>query len=194
MLENLLSFDRSLFFSLNGLHTSWLDPVMYWLSNTWVWLPLFVFLFYLVIRVFRWKTLTVLAAVAIMITVSDQLSNIAKKETRRLRPSNDLEMTSSVHIVNGYRGGDYGFYSAHASNTFALAFFLIILFQKRYRYLYLLLLSWAGLMSYTRIYLGVHYPLDVFIGTAAGCLLGWCTGRITIWLLHLQGQGISRPQ
>ena len=194
MLEKLVLFDRSLFLSFNGQHAYWLDPVMYWASNSIVWLPLFVFLLFLVIKTFRWKTLTVLVAVALLITVSDQLSEMVKNDVKRFRPSHEPTLAGNVHIVKEYRGGKHGFYSAHASSTFALAVFLIILFQKRYRYLYLLLLGWASLMTYTRIYLGVHYPFDLMCGATVGCLLGWFTGRITIWLLNLQGQVISRPQ
>ncbi|MCX6281019.1 MAG: phosphatase PAP2 family protein [Bacteroidetes bacterium] len=191
MLEKLLTFDRSLFMTLNGLHTSFLDPLMYWATNPLVWLPLFMGLIILVIKTFRWKTLTVLAAVTIMITVSDQLSNVVKDDTKRLRPSHEPALARSIHIVNEYRGGEYGYYSAHASNTFALTLFLVMLFQKRYRYLYLFLFFWAALMSYTRIYLGVHYPLDVLSGAAIGCLLGWFSGRVTVYLLSLQGQGVN---
>ncbi len=192
MLEKLLTFDRSLFLFLNGHHTGWLDYVMFWASNGLVWLPLFIFILILLIDTFRWKTLTILAAVAVMITVSDQLSNMVKDDTKRPRPTHEPSIAASVHTVKEYKGGGYGFYSAHASNTFALAVFLIVLFQKRYRYLYVLLTVWAALMSYTRIYLGIHYPLDVLSGAVVGCLLGWFAARITIWILSLQGQGISQ--
>ncbi len=191
MLEKFLTFDRSLFLTLNGLHASWLDPVMYWASNTLVWIPLFIFLACLVIDTFRYKMVAVILALALMITISDQLSNLVKNDTQRLRPSNEPALAAGIHIVKEYRGSDFGYYSAHASNTFALAVFLIILFQKRYRYLYLLLIGWASLMSYTRIYLGVHYPIDVLSGAAIGSLLGWFAGRITIYLLSLQGKGIN---
>jgi undecaprenyl-diphosphatase len=191
MLENLISFDRSLFLALNALHASWLDPVMFWASKGLIWLPLFVFLLYLVLNTFRWKTLTVLAALALMITLSDQLSNLVKNDVCRLRPSHQPELAGSVHIVKDYRGGEFGFYSAHASNTFATAVFLILLFQRRYRFLYFVLIGWAALMSYTRIYLGIHYPSDVIAGALAGCLIGWFTGRITLYFLSLQGYGIK---
>jgi undecaprenyl-diphosphatase len=127
-----------------------------------------------------------------MIIVSDQLSNLVKNDVKRLRPSHKPEIAARVHTVKEYRGGEFGYYSAHASNHFALAVFLIVLFQKRYRYLYLLMIGWAGVTTYTRIYLGVHYPLDVLSGAAAGCLLGWFTGRIIIYLFSLQRQGINQ--
>ena len=191
MLEKLLSADRSLFLTLNGFHASWLDPVMYWASNGIVWLPLYFFLLGLVIKTFRLKTVTVLVAVALMMTISDQLSNLVKNDVKRLRPSHEPALAGRVHLVKEYRGGELGFYSAHASNTFALAVFLIVLFQKRYRYLYLLMITWAALMTYTRLYLGVHYPFDLLSGAVAGCLLGWFTAGITIYILSLQRQGIN---
>ena len=135
MLESLLSADRSLFLALNHLNAPWLDQVMYWATNPLVWIPLFVFLLYLVIRTFRIKTTTVILGVALMITVSDQLADLSKNNLKRLRPSHEPEIAASVHIVNEYRGGEFSFYSAHASNTFALAIFLMVLFRKRYRYL-----------------------------------------------------------
>jgi len=191
MIDKLLTLDRSFFLGLNGLHAAWLDQLMYWLSDPLVWLPFFIFLLYLVIRTFKWKTITILAAVAVMITVSDQVSDITKHSVKRLRPSNDPSLAASVHIVNGYRGGDLGYYSAHASNTFALATFLFLLFRKKYRYLYLLLFGWAALMTYTRIYLGVHFPLDIISGMIAGIFFGWCFGRLTLFLLSRQGVKLS---
>ena len=191
MIDKLLTLDRSLFLGLNGLHTAWLDPVMYWLSDPLVWLPFFLVLLYLVIRTFKWKTITILAAVAVMITVSDQMSNLVKQDVKRLRPSNDPSLAASVHIVNGYRGGDLGYYSAHASNTFALATFLFLLFRKKYHFLYLLLFGWAALMTYTRIYLGVHFPFDILSGMIAGVFFGWCFGRLTLFLLSLQAGKLS---
>jgi len=192
MLEKLLTFDRSLFLFLNGLHSSWLDQVMYWASNPLVWLPFFAFLLYLVIKNFRVKTFTVILGVALMITVSDQLADLSKNSLKRLRPSHEPEIAARVHSVNEYRGGEFSFYSAHASNTFALAVFLMVLFRKRYRYLGVSMIIWSSLMSYTRIYLGVHYPLDFICGAVAGCLLGYFTGRITLYLTGLQEREINQ--
>jgi undecaprenyl-diphosphatase len=171
MIDNLVSIDRDLFLFLNGLHSTWLDPVMLWISNALVWIPFYVVLLYLVYRRYGMRALWVLLVVALMIGASDQLANLFKDGVHRLRPSQDPAL-AGVHIVNGYRGGMYGFYSAHASNTFALAIFLITILHRHFRWIAWLLAPWAFLLSYSRIYLGVHYPGDMAVGMVVGVLLG----------------------
>ena len=111
---------------------------------------------------------------AIMIIFSDQLSNVVKDWIARPRPTHEPGLTV-IHTVNGYTGGQYGFYSAHASTTMAIAIFLIRILKNQYRYFAPLILLWAFFMAYTRIYLGVHYPTDLVAGWLAGGLIGWCS-------------------
>jgi undecaprenyl-diphosphatase len=177
------------------MHNPFFDTVMYWAIGSLLWLPVYLLLLWLVIREYKWQTLIVIAFVAMMILVSDQLCNIIKETVHRLRPSNDPALTA-VHIVNGYRGGAYGFYSAHASNTFAVAVFLIILIGQRFRYMIIPLLAWACVMSYTRIYLGVHYPGDTIFGAIVGAVIGFCLGKLcrrTILLLS-EPKSVYSPQ
>ena len=183
MLASLAHIDRSLFLFLNGLHGEFFDPIMFWASKTLIWFPLFVFLFYLVIRSFRWKTIIIVLSVAILVTVSDQLCNLSKNGFKRLRPSHESSLSSEIHTVNDYKGGTYGFYSAHASNTFAIAVFLLVLFRKKYRFLPFLMICWALFFSYTRIYLGVHYPGDILAGILIGSLLGYLCGKFISYKL-----------
>jgi len=195
MISSLLLLDRSLFLFLNGLNSIWLDPVMFYCSMGLLWLPLFLVLFYLTIRIFKWKILIILLMVALMITASDQLSNLVKNVTKRPRPTHESILEGKVHFVNGYKGGRYAFYSAHASNTFALAVFLTMLLSRRYSWIPFILFVWASWMSYTRIYLGVHYPSDVLAGCLTGSFLGWLFGILTRRLLirfnHPRRHGIS---
>ncbi len=156
---------------------------MFWASKVLIWIPLFAFLFFLVIRTFHWKTIVIVLSAAILILISDQLSNLSKSSFERLRPSHDSSLVSEIHTVNDYKGGEFGFYSAHASNNFAIAVFLVLLFRKKYRFLPVLLFSWALLMSYTRIYLGVHYPGDILAGMLIGSCLGYVFGKITLNLI-----------
>jgi len=170
--------DRSVFLFLNGLNAPWLDPVIFYASKSMLWLPVYLFFLFLVIRKYKWQTILVLVFATVMILVSDQLCNLSKELFQRLRPSNEPGLT--VHLVNAYKGGMYGFYSAHASNSFAIAVFMIMLVGKQYKYFFLPVLLWALFMAYTRIYLGVHYPGDTLAGILIGSLIGYLCGKICL--------------
>ena len=181
MLDYLNHIDHSLFLFLNGIHSPFFDRLMFQATRSMLWLPLYLIFLYLVFRQYRWKTLIVLLIVAIMILVSDQLANLCKASFQRLRPSNEPGLP--VHIVNAYKGGLYGFYSSHASNTFSVAVFLIVFLGKRYKWLWIVALPWALLMSYTRIYLGVHFPGDILAGIFMGCIFGYLFGKAALKIL-----------
>ncbi|MFZ4520702.1 MAG: phosphatase PAP2 family protein [Bacteroidales bacterium] len=181
-METIKAFDQAVFLFLNGLNCPFFDQVMVWGTNSNIWLPLYLLLLYLLIRRYRWQTVWVVLFVALMIIVSDQLSNIVKEFVARPRPSHEPGLTA-VHTVNGYLGGQMGFYSAHASNNMAIAVFMIVLLGSPFRYFPILMILWAVFMAYTRIYLGVHYPLDVVAGWIAGGLIGWGFGQLCGWFL-----------
>jgi undecaprenyl-diphosphatase len=179
MMASLDHIDRSLFYFLNGMHSASWDAIMLWGTRTIIWIPLFAWFLYLVIRKYRWQTFVILLFAAVTILISDQVSNFVKDHVQRLRPSNDPTMVG-VHIINGYKGGMYGFYSGHATNTFSLALFLIVLLGKEYRFFFIPVLLWAAFMSYTRIYLGLHYPGDILAGIVAGTVIGYFMGRLCL--------------
>jgi len=191
MTESLMSIDQSLFLTLNGLHNSFFDQFFWYATKPIIWLPLYLLMVFLIIREFRWKTITIVIVVALLITASDQLTNLSKYETQRLRPSHEPEIEQLVHTVNDYKGGQYGFYSAHASTNFAIAIFLIFLFRQRYRWMIPVLLTWATIMAYSRIYLGVHYTGDVIVGILIGCLIGSIFALLTKFLFRYQDRCIS---
>lgn len=171
MLEYLMQLDKELFLFLNGLNTDWLDPVMYYISYKFFWIPFYILLLWICYKHYSWKTtLFILLFVAILITMSDQISGLIKDLTQRFRPSRDESLRDLVHIVFGYRGGGYSFVSAHASNSFALALFMIHLLKNKIRFIVPVMITWAILKSYSRIYLGVHYPADVIGGIILGIL------------------------
>jgi len=120
-----------------------------------------------------------------MILVSDQFSNLFKEWIARPRPTHEPGL-SGVHTVYGYTGGMNGFYSAHASNTMAIAIFLIFLMKNKYKTLTIVLFLWALFMGYTRIYLGVHYPGDIMAGFIMGGLIGYGTYRLFIYSMTMR--------
>ncbi|MEI7499344.1 MAG: phosphatase PAP2 family protein [Bacteroidota bacterium] len=146
-------------------------------------MPLSIFVLYLVVKKFKWQAMWIILFAAIMILLSDQLSNIFKDWVARPRPTHDPGLTG-IHTVNGYVGGKYGFYSAHASTNLALAIYLILVLSDRYKYFTPLILLWAFFMAYTRIYLGVHYPGDILAGWLAGSLIGFCSGLVCLRFLR----------
>ncbi|CAN5522749.1 phosphatase PAP2 family protein [soil metagenome] len=194
MFEFLKSADKEVFLFLNGMHNSFFDFVMYWASNRFIWIPFYAFLFYHVIKAFQKKSVLILVLIAAMITVSDQVSSsIVKNAVHRLRPCHNPEIKSQVHLVNGECGGTFGYFSSHATNSFALAVFLFLLFRKKANQaavnevtkpfvkisnLAVVLFLYAGIVSYSRIYLGSHYPLDVITGIAFGTLLSFIFAQI----------------
>jgi undecaprenyl-diphosphatase len=170
MIDQLIELDKELFFFLNDLHTSWLDTPMMLFSNTLTWTPLYILLIYLIVKDFPNEWWIILLGIAASILLSDQItSSLMKPFFERLRPSRDPALEGLVHYVDDYRGGLYGFASSHAANTFGTATFLFFLFHKKRKGIFILFF-WAALVTYTRIYLGVHYPGDIIVGGIAGAI------------------------
>jgi undecaprenyl-diphosphatase len=181
MLTLLNQLDTELFLFLNRLHVPWLDPVMWFLSLTKVWIPLYLLLAGWVIYRYRRLSWVVLLAIGLTIVLSDRISSgVIKPAVCRLRPSHEPALRDKVYIVNDYRGGKYGFVSSHAANTFALAMLMSLLVRKR-RWVVLFFL-WAFLVSYSRIYLGVHYPCDILGGALVGMVCAYIVFRAMQYL------------
>lgn len=177
MIEWLESIDRALFLALNGYHHPVVDPIMVLISEKLTWVPLYLLMAVIAQRKWGWKGLGVFALFAILtVVLTDQASvKLFKEVFERYRPCHNLEITHLIHTVNDRCGGQYGFVSSHAANHFGIAvYFALTLFVKNSRYIWLLML-WAALVSYSRIYLGVHYPSDIIVGGMLGGVLGWLT-------------------
>lgn len=179
--DTLSSMDSSLLLAINGHHNAVLDSIMYTASNKLIWIPMYMMLFFVVIKDLGLRKATVwLLFLILAITISDQItSGILKPLVGRLRPSNlDNPISEYIHIVYGYRGGSHGFASSHAANSFCLAFYWI--FTKQRKFIGYVLVTWSLIICYSRIYLGVHYPGDVATGIAIGIFCARNTADIRI--------------
>ncbi|MEE4178555.1 MAG: phosphatase PAP2 family protein [Bacteroides sp.] len=177
-MDFLLELDKEIFLFLNDLHNGFFDQVMFYISEKWAWIPLYVLLLFLVFRRYRWNGFVVLLMVVVLVTLSDQLSVLMKNTFMRLRPCHEPDLEGLVHIVRGRCGGKFSFVSSHATNTFALATFMSYLLGDKLRWMVPLMFTYSGLNAYSRIYLGVHYPGDVIFGALLGVLIG-----MFVWLL-----------
>lgn len=169
-LETINHLDQSIFFFFNGMHNSFWDVVMPLFTMTKPWLIFYAVIIFFIVRKYRSKAVIILIILALAILISDQFSGLVKELVKRLRPTHDPAIQSLVHNVYK-KGGLFSFFSAHATNTFAVAFFTTKLF-KNIRYT-ILIFFWATLVSYTRIYIGVHYPFDILTGMIVGMLIGY---------------------
>lgn len=191
MIDWLNDIDTQVFLALNGLHLPYLDTFMMLFSGKWIWIPMYASILFVIARNYRWKQpIAIAVCIALAITAADQVcASLIRPEVCRLRPANpENELSSLVHIVDGYRGGSYSFPSCHAANSFALAAFVATLFANRR--LNIAIFAWAVVNSYSRIYLGVHYPGDLIVGA----IIGGIAGIGAAWLAVYTANRLDRPR
>jgi undecaprenyl-diphosphatase len=185
MVENLLHLDKELFLYLNHLGSESWDGFWLFFSNKYSAIPLYALLLFFSYRTFGAKaTVLLLVSVAILILVNDQLANFFKYGVKRLRPCYDSDVQTGLRLVQGYCGGQYGYFSAHAANSAAVACFFSLLLKSKIYSIGLPLMIWACLVAYSRIYVGVHFPFDVLTGLAVGSFFGWVFAKLYIFALH----------
>ena len=173
-MEELIHFDKELLLWFNGSDSLVMDSVIMTLTTATTWIPMYLALFYVVLKsnsTVR-EILLVLAGAAACVLLAGTIDDtIVKPLVARWRPGRDPEIGMLVDTVDGYRGGNYGFFSAHAANTFSIAIFMSLLMRQRL--LTIFLVGWSLLNCYTRLYLGVHYPGDITVGLIWGSLVGF---------------------
>lgn len=188
-LEPLVQLDKQLLLMLNGSDSLFLDGLVMTLTTAATWIPLYVSLFYLVLKNndnVRQILLVVVCAAACVVLAGTVDDAIVKPLVARWRPTQDPEIALLVDVVDGYRGGKYGFFSAHAANTFSIAIFFCLLVRSRV--LSMALILWSLTNCWTRIYLGVHYPGDI----VCGLLWGGFVGFVVYWVYcHIGGNAKS---
>ena len=184
--EFIIGLDTEILLWINSHHTPFWDTVMYVVSGKWVWIPFYMTLLYAIYLSYGFRTMILMGLMtAVAITAADQLcGSLIRPYFERMRPTNpDNPISDMVHIVENYRGGRYGFPSCHAANTFALTSLTSLLF-KRWQFT-LFIMLWAIVICYSRLYLGVHYPGDIFVGMYIGFVCGaagYTLAGILLWI------------
>lgn len=183
MLDYLNDIDTDALLAVNGLHDMFQDALWWMVSAKWSSLLLVLALVWILLHQNRRHALLVLLMLVLAFVIADQVSSgLIKHLVERLRPTHDPSLGDAVHIVNGYRGGMYGFVSSHAANSFAAATLIALI--MRHRLVTISLLAWAALQCYSRVYLGVHYPGDILGGIIVGVLAGWLVWSLMRWIQH----------
>lgn len=189
MIQTLEYWDRELFLKINACHNSFFDSLMWIISNDFFIYPFVALgLFLLFKKSSGNKVATIILGIGLCVACADLSANFVKHTVKRYRPTHNLEIQKQIHTVNNYKGGQYGFFSSHASNTFSIVtlFYLTFgtLWRKKTRLAFYLL---PLLIVYSRIYLGVHYPTDIIAGSLIGILFGWLIHKaLLIYFLKKQ--------
>ena len=182
ILSTLNHIDTQLFLFLNGIHSPFFDLVFQWITERYSWIAFYLILGVLVFIKFKWRGFILTPFIALLIIFSDQFSVLLFKDVfMRLRPCHNPELANLVHTINGACGGQYGFVSSHAANTFALAIFVGFIFKKQIGWLLYFMLIWAIVVSYSRIYVGVHYPGDVLGGALLGSIISFLIWKTLVY-------------
>lgn len=183
MIEKLLEYDTELFLFLNNLGSEPWDNLWLVITNKLTFIPLYAILLFLLYKKYGLKSLLVfVVVVALMITFTDQITNVFKRGFQRPRPCGEENLMDQMRFI-AVRCGKYGFFSGHSSNSMAAAVFAGLMLRPYYKYLIFILLFWSAVVAYSRIYVGVHYPLDIVCGLTFGAMAGFLFYKLGKYLL-----------
>ena len=180
MLDQLVQLDTELFLYLNNLGTTTWDAFWMFYTTKFYWIPLYGVLLFLIYKMPNPKIfILTVVLIVLMISFTDQVTNLFKKIlVMRLRPCHDPTLEGLVRLVKSHCGGQFGYFSGHASNSMAVAVFTGFMLRYRFKYLLYIMILWSIGMGYSRIYIGVHFPLDVLSGWIFGGFSGYAFYRL----------------
>ncbi len=179
ILEGIQQIDQSLLLYLNSFHNNFWDKAITIFTSTEIWIPFYLLIVYMIIKTYKKNSIYILILIALSIVVSDQFSGLIKNSVQRLRPTHDPVLGDLVHNIYN-RGGMFGYFSAHAANAFTIAIIAARLFKNHL--FTILIFMWAIMVSYTRIYLGLHYPGDILTGWIWGILSGLAFYQLMVFI------------
>jgi len=187
MLEHLIQLDRHVFHIINyDMANPFFDSIMPWVSHAQNWIPLYVLIILFCLWKYKKKGLVIIAVIALSAGLADCTCNLVLKPlVHRVRPCRD-PATAPTDIARIGCGMGYSFPSIHAADHFATAIVIILIFWRKWRWIWFWGILWAGLISFSRIYVGVHFPSDVLFGMLYGTLIGWLMSRLFKWLQQKQ--------
>ena len=172
-LELVKHWDSQILLAINGLNSPSLDYLMWMISSPYFGIPFYVFFVFVLFKTKNYKEVIIcFVLLLVVVGLADLTAKYCFKEIfERYRPTHNMNLKEQLHIVNNYSGGKYGFISSHACNMFALSFLFYHFIKIKYRWSIWLLFSWASLIGYSRVYLGVHYPSDILVGGVVGIVI-----------------------
>ncbi|PID68725.1 MAG: phosphatase PAP2 family protein [Flavobacteriales bacterium] len=187
MLEKVIAYDKEILVYLNSLGNSYWDGFWLFVTNQFYWSPVFLLILYLIFKHYGVKKgIAFILITAALVTFSDQFVNFTKNYFQRLRPNNDPVLSEIIRLTK--RPGSYSFLSGHSTTSFAATTFIILTLRRHTKYIWFFIL-WPIVFAYSRIYLGVHYPLDIFVGMIVGILIGLLFYRLSLWILKRMEAG-----
>ena len=183
-MEALLELDKNIFVFLNSLGSTDFDFIWMFITDKKSSIPLYVFLLVFLFKITNNKEFfKYLFFIVLLILFTDQISGFFKDFYQRLRPCHDLSLNSYIRVVKEGCGGLYGFFSSHAANSFGIATFFYLT-QKKHSNLFKFLFLWALIVSYSRVYIGVHFPIDIVVGICFGIFSGYIFSKINLKFNH----------
>jgi len=166
LLQDIIQIDQNLLVYLNNLGSTKWDSLWLFITNQFFWSPLFILIFYLTIKSYGWKTGGFLIlSMIVLVAFSDQFTNFIKNTVQRSRPNNNEEIKHLLRVLINPQS--YSFMSGHATTSTFFSVYVLLLLKDNYKYIYLILF-FPLVFSYSRLYLGVHFPIDIFVGILIG--------------------------